>query len=205
MTDPSNADDVYHWSYASFTPSEVARITGVSQELQRDWRRRNIYVVKEQLGWTRLFTPQVATVLLRKALMDAGIKLADDEPMIGLGSVCLTERAVSLKDALVVDPGIAPEVVTSVLDERRSWRKKSRTQFLVRRLPEVAEIVSSIGQLLPCDNWHAVARYLRADGGATSSTTVDLHVLASRLAALAEKPLLTMAAGPARKTLASHA
>lgn len=59
-----------------FTPSEAARITGVSTALQRDWRRRGILSENSEGKWTRWTLDDIIQLSVRKIFADAGLDVS---------------------------------------------------------------------------------------------------------------------------------
>lgn len=59
----------------NFTPGEAARLTGVSTDLQRDWRRRGLLAPKALAGHSRFEFDGLCRMLALKAFSDAGVRL----------------------------------------------------------------------------------------------------------------------------------
>lgn len=65
-----------NWSHV-FTPGELAQITGISTEQQRDWRRRELIVGKDEPNKHAQFDLiTVAELLVLKRLIDQGIPVS---------------------------------------------------------------------------------------------------------------------------------
>lgn len=59
-----------------FSPSEAAAITGVSVDLQRDWRRRELLPENEGGKWTRFRLDHVIQMSVMKVFADAGFSVS---------------------------------------------------------------------------------------------------------------------------------
>lgn len=55
-----------------YSPAEVAKITGVSTTLQRDWRRREILLGREKPGWSRFGFHDIVEIFILKWFSAAG-------------------------------------------------------------------------------------------------------------------------------------
>lgn len=78
------------FSVADFSPSEAAEISGLSQTMQRDWRRRGFLPSNE--GRARFTAFEVASMLAMKLLSDQKIGPSATQelaPKFALGIVCL--------------------------------------------------------------------------------------------------------------------
>jgi hypothetical protein len=58
---------------ATFTASEVEKITGVTSAMQRDWRRRELIDTSPGRGWKRLGTEELIQVLVMRVLSERNI------------------------------------------------------------------------------------------------------------------------------------
>lgn len=59
-----------------FSPSEAAIITGVSVDLQRDWRRRELLPENEGGKWTRFSLDHIIMMSVMKVFTDAGFSVS---------------------------------------------------------------------------------------------------------------------------------
>jgi len=64
------------FSVRTFTPQQAAEISGVSQETQRDWRRRGFLKKKPGGGWTAYDHLDLAKLMTMKTLSETGIDLS---------------------------------------------------------------------------------------------------------------------------------
>ena len=58
--------------FEKFSPAEVARVTGISQDLQRDWRRRGLLEKKTQ-GWEQFDLDDLVKLSVAGLLIDRGL------------------------------------------------------------------------------------------------------------------------------------
>jgi hypothetical protein len=85
-----------------FTPGETAKITGVSPDLQRDWRRRG-YLPVTDYGHNRFGLHGLAHMLFLKSMADRGIGPQHSQPLaeIAAGGIALG----ALSDDAAFDAG----------------------------------------------------------------------------------------------------
>lgn len=58
-------------------PAQVAEITGVSQDLQRDWKRRGYEFGDQSEGWSKASLHDLAKLLFVKTLRDSNLELSE--------------------------------------------------------------------------------------------------------------------------------
>lgn len=82
-----------HYVYSEFSPTEAARITSVSADLQRDWRRRGVLTM--DVGRRATFdTAQIGQLMVRRALSNIGVALQDSKKAAFLGGALVAEYAL---------------------------------------------------------------------------------------------------------------
>ena len=109
----------------AYTPKEAAEISGVSSDVQREWRRRNLMPFRAARGdsreWNTFDLRQVSALTIMRVLSECGVPL---------------ERARKMAMAA------APHVVTFIaesLDEkaRKAFEKQNRiSRSAKRKVPE---------------------------------------------------------------------
>lgn len=67
---------IVRYHEADYTPSEVEAITGVSGDLQRDWRRRGFLEAKSDTKRSRFRASDLGYMMALKAFSDAGVSVA---------------------------------------------------------------------------------------------------------------------------------
>lgn len=195
----------YHYRYAEFGPSETARLTGVSPDQQRDWRRRGILPSIDD-SRTRLFAPYVAQILVRRAMNDAGVPLTEAPASVAMATMLLLFQAQAEPGALVFEDGIDPEIVAEV----RSG-PATDTRYLVFPRPfltpdQISDLTGkavgkSLEDILPA--WPASSMAGIADTaetfqrfGIATFSVVDLGALGAKFAREAERPICSVRKGP---------
>lgn len=84
-----------------FTPSEAEQITGVSVDLQRDWRRRRIMPKRD--GHARFDAHELADMLTLKMCSDAGLSLDDAKEWVPFLPAAIIMHALSTPGAIEGD------------------------------------------------------------------------------------------------------
>ncbi|QEL27260.1 MerR family transcriptional regulator (plasmid) [Bosea sp. F3-2] len=79
-----------------FTPAEAARATGVSVELQRDWKRRGYLASREDGKHSRYTFEDLSRMLALKSFSDAGIGLRVATTPLGSDGFRNAETAASM-------------------------------------------------------------------------------------------------------------
>ena len=67
-----------------FSPAEATRISGVSGELQRDWRRRKLLPENASGKWTRFKLEHIVQMLVMKTLADGGFAVSSIKDSVAL-------------------------------------------------------------------------------------------------------------------------
>lgn len=84
----------------TYTPSEAAKITGVSPALQRDWRRRELLPETKKEGWANFSLDNIIEMSVMKAFSDGGISVLAAREMAST-AVLPTLRNIVHKDEAV--------------------------------------------------------------------------------------------------------
>lgn len=176
--------------YAEFGPAEVALHTGVTQEQQRDWRRRGV-LLKSEDGKARYTSIDLAEIVVRKELQAAGVPLTKARNSAAVGAMVVVEFASRQPGALsgceASDmPGVSKDirylVVPQPLIDPAALRTKSGGPIsanIIEMLPalwigSLDEIEETINRLAPDRSTYSV---------------IDLKRVGERLADIVERPL----------------
>lgn len=101
-------------------PAQIAAITGVSQDLQRDWKRRGYEFGDQSEGWTKGAVHDLAKLLFVKTLRDANLELSE-----------AWERATAeTVGAIVLHALLVPGAVSSTEPHHASHLKNGSAEFL---------------------------------------------------------------------------
>lgn len=198
-------DSLYSFRLSEFGASEVSRITGVSPELQRDWRRRGILAIHSE-GPARFYTPHLAQMLVRRELQLVGIPLTASIANGLIGSISVEAFACAESGAIEFDHDVPSDVR---VEATKLIAVPSVAYLVVRNPPLSADAIKSlaerekvqgaldeIGPVWPAYNWADVQQILgNGHPAATSIGVVDLQALGRKLARTAERCLVTVAMG----------
>lgn len=205
----SEIKTAYHYRFAEFGPSEVARITGIPQVKQRDWRRRGIILSSGDGGHARFNTVHVAQLMVRQALADAGIELTESTEMAGVWAFVLIDYAAREPDSTGMIGEVSPEVLDQV---KRQLGEPPPHRYLATFHPPVdpaqledgtakdklTAYIADYGRVIPTQTVEEAARWaalFQDVGFADAWTIVDLEALGKKLARLAERPIQHVIAG----------
>lgn len=205
----SETETAYHYRFAEFGPSEVARITGIPQVKQRDWRRRGIIMSSGGGSHARFNTAHVAQLMIRQALADAGIELTESTEMAGVWAFVLLAYAAREPNATDTIGEMSPVVEELV---NRELREPPAHRYLATFHPPVdptqlkdgkakqrlAAYVSKYGRVIPTETVEEAGRWaalFQDVGCADAWTVIDLAALGKKLARLAERPVQHVIAG----------
>jgi len=107
------------WEPRKFGAAEAERITGVSQYIQRDWRRRKIIGRKEEAGRVQYSPEDLAALALIQALSRAGLPLAINADTLHWGVLAITNAALRVAGAIAYAPDVPPSLISATPDYYR--------------------------------------------------------------------------------------
>lgn len=102
-------------SYASYSPGELAQISGLSADMQRVWRKRG-HIVPLTSGHARFQPSEVIEISIRYALSKLGMSLTDVPPIDSLSISAVIYHALLNSDGACELVGPAQQV-NSFLEE----------------------------------------------------------------------------------------
>ena len=198
-------DPKIYYDGAEFGPSEVARLTGVSPEVQRDWRRRGILAMRVE-GRARFYSTQVAELLVRKALNDVGVPLTSAGGAVALGGLELFWAAMQEVGALERAEGLSEEEHRYIDAEAK---RKPSLRYLVVPHPHLTaeDFEAKLGKPLqmmrellpawPASDLDGIARAAETFQvfGVCSWSVIDVGALAAKFAKEAERPIAVVRPG----------
>lgn len=175
--------------YAEFSPAEVARITGLSQDQQRDWRRRGVLVMSVE-GRAVFRSTNVAEVLVRKELQACGVPLTEAQGAVALATLTVVDFA-AMWDGGDYEP-LSPIFHTGV-----------QVRYLLIPLPlidvstlrrgngdDLSESLKSILPAIMIGSLSEVDDYMeRLAPGASSYCIIDMKRIGEGFARKANRPL----------------
>jgi hypothetical protein len=83
-----------------FTAGEAAQITGVSQALQRDWRRREILKAGEAGKWARFSLTDIIEMSVKKIAADAGFYVGKSSMLSGMAILPTLHEIIRISGAV---------------------------------------------------------------------------------------------------------
>jgi len=180
------AKTVIKFERRSFSPSEAARITGVSTTLQRDWRRRAIIQADGDGKWTRYDLAEVISLYLLKVFSDIGLNLKEMVPVASMGVLPVEELIFQKSDAVYTDKGVPEDAAAMAVGGFGS----SRLLVLgwTHTNPKEPEICAR------AENWDQIISSLEKsakDGSPIIRTlAIDLEGIASAIVSEIDEPIL---------------
>jgi hypothetical protein len=104
------------WEPRKFGAAEAERITGVSQHIQRDWRRRKLIGRKEEMGRIQYRPEDLATLAFIQAASRAGLALTLDTNTLYWGMLAITNAALRVDGAIEYAPSVPQALISSIPD-----------------------------------------------------------------------------------------
>lgn len=162
--------------------ADVERITCVSPDLQRDWRRRGILPKLSQPGRAKYNLSQIIEIAALKTLADAGLQVSEADYLAGLAILPVICNFLRW-----------PDVYAFTGDE---VSEEEKTEILSRHVVGASDddnwLFAALGRDDPIMGRTDDLRKL--DGGLRGSKAaiiIDLTALAHEIAARASLPLIT--------------
>lgn len=200
--------DEYHLEFTKYGPSDVSRITGVSSDLLRDWRRRGI-IKASNFGSSVYTSLTIAQIMLRRALSDVGVPLTESEKSADLGALYVLGFAVEAPKAIEEPADISSASVRGAINELQlpsdfRYLLITRPQIFagdLSDLPNAAESFELFGGLLPLPTLEfglGIIDRLQRDNRAEAWSVVDLRALGDKLLRRSQRPICRLCSGPRR-------
>ena len=114
-------------TWATFTAGEAEKITGLSPDTQRDWRRRGFLDAPEK-GWSRYELRDLAELLVMSALQERGIGPSISKNIAGVVALRLSFFVVSWVEA--IDDRTNGEM-EKIIQQRRKLVGETRGHFFI--------------------------------------------------------------------------
>jgi hypothetical protein len=160
---------------ATYAPKEAAELSGVTSDVQREWRRRGLMPFltpeKETLGWTTFDLREVSALTIMRALSD-GCQLP-------------------LNTARIIAEASADRVVAFLLEKLDDRQRKVLKTSALAESPESERFVVVGSDKVPqfSGNWQELL--LRQPSPAT--TSLDLKKIADLIVSRAKQPFVVEA------------
>ncbi|MCB0636584.1 MAG: MerR family transcriptional regulator [Lewinella sp.] len=129
-----------------YSPSEVARVSGVSTSLQRDWRRRGVIQGRAD-GWNKYDLADVIRMTVMRAFTQSGISLETAESVSSLAVLPVMDELVRWDDVAVFT---GDQLSAEQMERIRASHVRGASgdeQFTFVALPEDAEEGASAARL----------------------------------------------------------
>jgi hypothetical protein len=171
-------------TYASYSPGELAQISGLSTDMQRVWRKRG-QLASLPSGHARFRPMEVIEISIRYALSKLGVAIADVPPMGSLPINAAIYHALLNSDGACELIGPAPDV-NSFLDE---FEKDHGLAFALAGKPPSSNylIWDDEDRVRVLDDPQHVF-----DGMGASIIAIDLQVIGRRLVERGRKAIMTV-------------
>lgn len=195
--------DPMTWRLTTFGPAQAAEITGVSVELQRDWRRRKVLPPTPN-GWTRFTSLELAQLMVRKEIGAVGGVRTDYDLLIDMAGLAVLDFAVESPGGL----GMSAEAMAMGAGAVRPyelWPARIRQvgmAYLVTRNPQLVAVVQDVDaaenealqtlmrvQFVGSFDGFAETVFAPGQEEATSATLINLAALGRVLARASGCPL----------------
>ena len=171
-------------SYASYSPGELAQISGLSTDMQRVWRKRG-HIVPLTSGHARFQPSEVIEISIRYALSKLGMSLTDVPPIDSLPISAVIYHALLNSDGACELVGPAQQV-NSFLEE---FTGDNGLAFALAGKPSSSNylILDDEDRICVLDDPQDVF-----DGMGASIVAIDLQVIGRRLAERGKKAIMTV-------------
>jgi len=201
----------YIFAQSDFGASEVARLTGITQDRQRDWRRRGLLPAKAAGAHARFTALAVAQLMVRQNLSRLGVDLAETDEIAALSGFNVLSFGSQIPGAVDFEAGLSEAIIASAaeaINEPVAYRYLAVfyppiSEALADQAGDLASATGGLGPASAFDTLGAIERlseHLQQFGCAFSWAVVDLAALGLWLAGQAEKPLQTIKAGGKSRT-----
>lgn len=168
-----------------FSPSEVARVSGVSTALQRDWRRRGVIPGRSD-GWNRYSLDDVIRMTVMRAFTQSGISLETAEMVSGSAVLPVSDELVRWGDVAVFAGDPLSEKDMNMIREGHVKGASAEEQFTFVALPEDSGGTSAARLRNLADAEDVMGR-----SGNFYGIALDHYGLAHRIARLSPLPIIT--------------
>lgn len=176
----------FRWITHTFSASEAEAITGVSQIVQRDWRRRKVIGGEPSSGRVRYSPIELAAIILLKAFSDAGLPLLMDEKTWFIAVQSIDAYAADCEGAVEI-PEISDDFSSD--DVGNILRQVQRADLLVAYRPGFdGEDISVMFNDTSSIDMQELYSY---NYTSTSISIISLPLLGARIALNAKRPLYT--------------
>jgi DNA-binding transcriptional MerR regulator len=126
----------YKYTLSAFTPGEAGAITGVSPDLQRDWRRRG-YLPASGDGHARFDLYQLAHLFFLRTMADRGIGPQHSHELADIASGAIAYGALQDSSAFEGEGGH---------DAERAIRQTTTSRIVKRIMPTPLLIIWADGE-----------------------------------------------------------
>ncbi|WP_300071135.1 MerR family transcriptional regulator [uncultured Ruegeria sp.] len=168
-----------------FNPGEVAKVTGVSTSLQRDWRRRKVTSGKTSQGWNKYSLSEVIRMSVMRAFTQSGISLETADLVSSLAVLPVMDELVHWEDVAVFKGDTLSSEQMDKARDRFVSGASGDDQFTFVALPEQKGTASASRIKNLADGESILGRSDNFYG-----IVLDHSLLAHRIAGLSTLPLI---------------
>lgn len=166
-----------------FSPSEAAAITGVSVDLQRDWRRRGLLPENKEGKWTRFNLDHIIEMSVMKVFADAGFSVSYVAECASMAILPTLARMMNLPGAVVFEGDEVRDDIKEMAISRTVVGARGRYLVMVKN-PE-----SGSPDVLRCEGLETIDRIM-TESNVAHCTILDCVRLANTVADRAGLPLM---------------
>lgn len=166
-----------------FSPSEAAAITGVSVDLQRDWRRRGLLPENKEGKWTRFDLKHIIEMFVMKVFSGAGFSVSSVAEIASLAILPTLQRLHELPGAVSFEGDEVEDRIKEMALSRAVVGARGRYLVMVKD-PEHSE-----PEVARCDTLGHLDSVM-GESNAAHCTVLDLARLATSIADRAGLPLM---------------
>ena len=173
-----------HHIIREFTPKEASVISGVSPNLQRDWRRRGLLPEKRQEGWASFSLTDVIQLTVMKAFSDSSISVQSAREYSQNAVLATLQCIYEIPDAVAFEGDVLPNNIKELCIKRAVVGGGG--EWLFAPLPPTS---SEVIGMLRTDEFSAVNEAMIAQA-AFHGLIINHRLLASIIFARADGPLV---------------
>lgn len=167
---------------------EAETLSGVSQQLQRDWRRRGLISDYTGPGQVRYPLWQVCQLKVMGVMSQANMGLKPASAVISqISSAVASHVRTSLDAAEFIGLDLTDDEKRDVIRRANSTAGLRFTMFRMPELPDGDERPNSFIS----STWDGLVEMAQANGGLSAVLVVDAEAVAREIVAASSRPLVT--------------
>lgn len=166
-----------------FSPSEAAAITGVSLDLQRDWRRRGFLPENKQGKWTRFSLSDIIQMSTMKTFTDAGFSVSYVSSFSSMSVLPTLEVIYEIPGAVVFEGDEVSDSIKELTIRHSVSGARGRYLVMIKSPRKEEPTIARLGNLDNLDEF-------MSERQVASCTILDCILLSQNIADKAGLPLM---------------